>query len=499
MRLRPVAGLIVGGILAVPFSKTAVAQSAPPHAPDTQIQAIQSQIDALQNQLQQLKTDLGTTNQQLKESQTQTKQAQDQAKAAQDQAKATAASVPLVTFPNGRPTISTPDKSASLAIGMQMQFDMGGYFQDNHSDDIQPPGSRELNDGSNLRRGRIFVVGKYGDWTANFTPDFGGSPDGSVSLYEANINYTGFKPITATIGYFKPWETLQDSMSSNDFLFMERPSIVEIARNVAGGDARASLGFKASTEDYFASAYLTGGNWGDQGTTLQNKEQMGGVVRLATRPLHGEDWNIHTGFSGSAVFQPQRSNADQPGDTVENIQLRDRPELRIDMNRLIDTGPIEADNAYTWGFELGGNWRNFLLQGEYIGINVDRTHGDPNTFFQGGYLEGSWVITGEQRKYNTSSAAWARPNPDHPFNPFDGEGGWGAWELAGRYSVTDLNDADIHGGNQQVYGVSLSWYPTNLLRFILQTDYVDVDRHNSDGEDIGQNFWDVALRSQIAF
>jgi phosphate-selective porin OprO/OprP len=499
MRLHHGAGLITAGLLAALSSKTALAQSAPPQSPNTRMQAIESQIDALQNQLQQLKSDLGQTNQQLHESQTQTKQAQDDARKAQDQAKATAASVPLVTFPNGRPTLSTPDKSASLAIGMQLQFDMGGYFQDNHSNDIQPPASRELNDGSNLRRGRIFVVGKYGDWTANFTPDFGGSPDGSVSLYEANINYSGFKPVTATIGYFKPWYSLQDSMSSNDFLFMERPSIVEIARNVAAGDARASFGFKASTDDYFASAYLTGGTWGDQTAGSLNKEQLGGVMRIAARPFHGEDWNVHAGFSGSAVFQPARSNADQPGDTVENIQLRDRPELRVDMNRLIDTGPLEVDNAYTYGVELGGNWHNFLLQGEYIGIAVDRTHSDPNAHFQGGYVEGSWVITGESRKYNTGSAAWARPVPDHPFNPFDGEGGWGAWELAARYSVTDLNSHDINGGNQQVYGMSLSWYPTSLLRFMLQTDYVDVDRQDSAGTEIGQNFWDVALRSQIAF
>jgi phosphate-selective porin OprO/OprP len=499
MRLRPVAGLLVGGILAIPYSKAAIAQPAT-HESDQQIQAIQSQIDALQNQLQQLKTDLGSTNQQLKESQSQTRQAQEDARKAQDQAKATAASVPLVSFPNGRPTISTADKSASLAIGMQLQFDMGGYFQDNHSRDIQPPGARDLNDGSNLRRGRIFFVGKYGDWTANLTPDFGGSPDGTVSLYEANINYTGFKPVTATVGFFKPWETLQDSMSSSDFLFMERPSIVEIARNVAGGDARASLGFKAATDDYFASAYLTGGNWGDQNATLQNDEQLGGVVRVATRPFHGDDWNVHVGFSGSAVAHPSESGVHQDGvDVNQSIQLRDRPELRIDMNRLIDTGAIQTDQAYTYGVELGGNWHNFLLQGEYIGIDVNRAHGDSNVNFQGGYVEGSWVITGESRKYNTGSAAWVRPNPDHPFDPFSGEGGWGAWELAARYSVTDLNDENIHGGNQQVYGLSLSWYPTSLLRFILQGDYVDVDRHDDTGTDIGQNFWDVALRSQIAF
>jgi phosphate-selective porin OprO/OprP len=497
MRQRQGACLITAGIVAALFARTAAAQSTPPQSPNARIQAIESQMNALQNQLQQLKSELEQTNQQLHESQTQAKQAQDAAQAAQEQAKTTAASVPLVTFPNGRPTISTPDKSASLAIGMQLQFDLGGYFQDKHSDNILPAGSRELNDGSNLRRGRIFVVGKYGDWTANVTPDFGGSPDGTVSLYEGNINYSGFKPVTATIGFFKPWYSLQDSMSSNDFLFMERPSIVEIARNVAAGDARASLGFKASTDDYFASAYLTGGSWGDQGAALLNEEQLGGAVRLAMRPFHGEDWNVHVGFSGSGIIQPARSNVDQAGPTTHNIQLRDRPELRIDMNRLIDTGLIPTDHADTWGFELGGNWHNFLVQGEYIRIDVDRDSGS-NLHFDGGYVEGSWVITGESRKYNTGSAAWARPVPAHPFNPVDGEGGWGAWELAARYSVADLNSDDVHGGNQQVYGLSLSWYPTSLLRFILQGDYVDVDRHTG-GTEVGQNFWDLALRSQIAF
>src|SRR5262249_2300213 len=150
---------------------------------------------------------------------------------------------------------------------------------------------------------------------------FGGSPDGNstISLYEANINYRGLKPVTATIGFFKPWDTLQDSQSSNDFLFLERPSITEIARNVAAGAARPSVGAKASTEDYFASGYLTGGTWGDQNAGLLNGEQMGAVVRLATRPFHGDDWNVHTGFSGSYVFRPARSNAHQTGQTVETL------------------------------------------------------------------------------------------------------------------------------------------------------------------------------------
>jgi phosphate-selective porin OprO/OprP len=497
MRPHSLAGLIGAGILALPCMKTAAAQSADAQNPSARIQVIEGQMKMLQDQLQQLKSALVDTNQQLRQSQDQTRQAQDAARKAQDQAKAAADAAPRITFPNGRPTIGSSDKSASLAIGAQLQFDIGGYFQDKHGSDIQPAAARDLDDGSNLRRGKIFIVGKYGDWTANVTPDFGGSPDGSVSLFEANINYSGFKAVTATIGYFKPWYTLQDSMSSNDFLLMERPSIVEIARGIAAGDARASLGFKAATDDYFASAYLTGGSWGDQNGGLLGEEQLGGALRLATRPFHGKDWNVHTGFSGSALIQPARSNAHQPGDTVENIQLRDRPELRIDMNRLIDTGPISTDNAYTWGFELGGNWRNFLLQGEYIRIDVDRNQGE-TLHFDGGYVEASWVITGESRRYDTSASAWARPVPEHPFNPVAGDGGWGAWEVAARYSTVDLNSDDVNGGNQQVYALAVSWYPTALLRFMLQGAYVDVDRRSS-GIETGQNFWDLALRSQIAF
>ena len=461
-----VAGAVVGGGLFAALSfQNALAQAT---TPEGRLKILQDQINSLQQQLEQLKN---TTDQKFE-------------------------SDPIVTFPNNRPTIG--NKNASLAIGAQIQFDMGGYFQNNNTDNVVPAGARELNTGSNLRRARMFLVGKYYDWTVNFAPDFGGSPDGAVSLYEANLNYT-MKPVTMTIGMFKPWYSLQDSMSSNDFLFMERPSIIEIARNIAAGDARASIGAKANGEQWFASGYLTGGNWGDQQATLLNEEQLGVVGRLAGRPLYGEDWNLHVGFSGSYLFQPPDNNINQPGDGVHNIQLRDRPELRIDMNRLIDTGLIDTHTADTWGFEFGGSWRNFLVQGEYVRIDVDRRT-DENLHFQGGYLEASWVITGEPRKYNANSAAFARPVPANPFDPIKGERGWGAWELAARYSVTDLNDNNVNGGNQQVYGLALSWYPNALVRFILQGDYVDVDRQNAAGTtEIGQEFWDVALRSQIAF
>jgi phosphate-selective porin OprO/OprP len=182
-------------------------------------------------------------------------------------------------MPEGRPTIATADGRASLAIGGLVQFDMGGYFQ-NPNPNTQFP---QLNNGVNLRRGRLYFVGKFDDFTVNVTPDFGGSPDGSPTLYEANVNYTGIKPVTATVGYFHPFVSLEDATFPGDLLFLERPAIISIERSVAAGIQRASLGAKASTEDYFASVYLTGPVFGAQKDTLLNGEQLGFIGRLAAR------------------------------------------------------------------------------------------------------------------------------------------------------------------------------------------------------------------------
>jgi phosphate-selective porin OprO/OprP len=300
-------------------------------------------------------------------------------------------------------------------------------------------------------------------------------------------------------------------MSSNDFLFLERPSILEIARNLAAGDSRFSAGGRWAAERWFASAYLTGDSYGTNNTTLGNAQsttgQTGGVLRIAGRPYADPDTDVHLGFTGSYAFDLRRTA------TGQSLQLRDRPELRIDQTRLIDTGGLPAESAYSWGPEFGLRWRNFLLQGEYVRIGVNQAAAGaaprPDLEFDGGYVEASWVMTGEPRRYSAASGAFGRPNPAHPFS-LEG-GGWGAWEAVARWSVADLNDrvtrglpqaatGGVYGGRQEVIGTGLSWYPNTYLRFMLNWDIVNVDRLNAAGTtQIGQRFHTIALRSQLAF
>src|SRR5277367_2472934 len=311
-------------------------------APTDRIDAIEQQIRKMQGELKELKGQLGQAKEQLRQSRGEAQRSKEQARQAQQtaeqakqdaaravtsqsratqtaaKAQAVAAPPPAVTaaaasganiaMPGGRPTISSADGRAFFSIGTQVQFDMGGYFQ-NPGPTAQFP---NLNNGANLRRARIFLVGRFDDFTLNLTPDFGGSPDGTPTLYEANINWTGIKPVTATVGYFKPWYTLYDSQSSNDFLLMERPSIIEISRSLAAGDARASAGAKASTAQLFGSAYLTGAAYGAQSSSLLNGEQLGFVGRLAGRLYYDKDWNIYLGLSGEDVFRPNISSSGTP-------------------------------------------------------------------------------------------------------------------------------------------------------------------------------------------
>lgn len=519
--------LLVGSLLSA-ATGPALAQE------DPRLSAIEAQIHALQAELARVRRDLNASNSELRATrQARTRQPEPSAplgRGAAQQASAPGsgangqgetssvappstsapAAAPAaggISFPAGRPTLSSSDGSTSLAVGLQLHYDVGGYFQGNRTPDTRLV-PRLNTFGENLRRARLPFVFKYQDFTVNVTPDFGGSPDSSPTLYEANINYAPVKALTLTGGYFKPWLTLGDSTSSNDFLFLERPSIVEASRNIAAGDARSVVGARWAENRYFIAAYLTGGSYGSQAPNLATPQQTGATLRVAGRPLATDDLDVHAGFSASDAFRIQRTGAGQ------TLTVQDRPELRIDQNRLVSTGALNARSAYTYGPEFAVRWRNFMLQGEYIRIGVDRADGGaavraPGLEFSGGYAEASWIITGEPRRYASSAGAFGGPHPARPFSLRTG--GTGAFEAVARYSHIDLNDhaargrtatsaGGVYGGVQDVYAVGVNWYPNDHLRLMLDYDIINVDRLNATGTtQVGQRVQAVAVRAQAAF
>lgn len=408
---------------------------------------------------------------------------------------------PKVALSNGRVSISSADGSSSVALRGRIFADVAYYNQDSPGSLATDPrrgsvggaGNREtfaaqdLSSGLNFRRATIGIDGKFArDWSYRFLYDFGGSgTEGPARINEAWLNYGGWSFASLQVGAFSPPANLEDSTSVEDSLFLERATPAELSRALAAGEGRYAIGMRHVNDRWLAAAHITGAVVNDAEIY---DEQLAFVGRAAGLVATSDDYNAHLGANLSYVFEAPDTLGENQSGVRNAIRLRDRPELRVDSTRLIDTGPIDADSAYSYGLEAAGNWRNFFVQAERFWYGVDRragvVGGDPS--FGAWYVQGSWVLTGERRRYNMATASWQQPRPAKPFTR--GEG-MGAFELAARFSSTDLDwnvgdtlglapQGGIRGGEQQIFTLGLNWYPNNLVKFMLDYMRVDVDRAN---------------------
>ena len=503
----------------------------------------QQLIEAQQAEIQRLKAEVGETaaaaaSQAPVAQAVQTQQAQIATlETSAEQQKIADREKPRVSYPAGRPTLTSPDGRYSIALRGLVQMDAGHYAQapqgppatDFRRGSVGAAANRDTNaagdlsDGGNFRRARLGVEGTFNrDWGYRFVTEFAGSgTEGPARINDAWISYTGFAPFTVQAGAFSPSANMDDGTAPDDTLFAERASASELSRTLGGADGRLGLAIKAATPRWMGSVTFTTRTVNDAEV---NDSQAAVVARAAHLLFTSDDVNIHVGANGTWVF----SAADQGLPTAPRypIRLRERPEFRLDSTRLIDTGAIDAAHAYAAGLELGAQYRNLYLQAETFWFGVQRRAptalSDPRFF--GFYLQGSWVITGESHRYNMATGSFQSPRP---YAPLTRSGGLGAWELAVRYSSIDLNydaglplaaaPADgVRGGEQHIWSVGLNWYPNTNLRVMLDYLHIDVNRLNPAGPgnltpfgaapatppigvQIGQTANVVALRTQLGF
>ena len=486
---------------------------------NAQIQLLQQQIQQMQQQLQSLQNQVNA-------------QAAQPPAAAPSATAANAIPMPHLTqTPGHRFGIQSADGQNSIALSMQLQFDAGDYLS-YHPDSaatgvahgLSAATPHDLNSGVNARRARFGVVGTIaGDWGYTFVWDFGGSqdsgsggttnPGAGAGIEKGYITYNGLYngpfPVAFDLGYQDVPYTLDEATSSNDILFMERASSQVIAANIAAGDFRSAAGIRSNDDRYWAGVYVTGPT---SGTTHSFPEQYGMAARAAYQLLQEQDYTLHVGADFEALLKAPSTTA---APLLDTLTLSDRPELRIDPTSIISTGALgtagnQVSGAQVYSYELAGNYENLFAQSEGFVYQISR-YGLPDNTFYGGYLQGAWTITGEQHKYNPAAGAYGGITPAVPFSLKNG--GWGAWELAARYSYMNLDDNvasalaggaaagkgnGIVGGRQQVMTLGLNWYPNNNIRFDLDYLHGLIDKTSTAGEN-GASFDALAARAQVQF
>jgi phosphate-selective porin OprO/OprP len=476
---RNIRALLLAGAAFLALVPPADAASAGDNA--AKIDQIQQQIDELNSQVVDLKRSQSSQY-------------------ADIQAQAIKPADVSVSLKNGRPGFKTADGDFTAEIRTLVQFDTAYYGQGK-----APPGT-DLSSGSDFRRARLGVQGTlFKDWSYQFIYDFGGSGSEGAAISSAYIQYDGLGPVHWKIGAYPTPESFDDTTLASDLLFLERAQPTDLARGLAGSDGRDGTTLFAYGDDYYVAASYTGDLVQD---TAVFDEQQAAVGRVAWRLFHDEDSNLAIGADSTYIFKLADSAAgpNSPGP----LRLRERPEFNVDDNsiRLIDTGTLDASKVLEWGLEAAGNWHSVYAQGGYFNFDVTRRASAlPNPSFDGWYLQGSWVLTGEAKPYNPSTGSYGLPKPDSTFS-FE-RAGSGAWELAGRYSVLDLDDnaglaghatptGGIRGGEQKIWTAGLNWYPNNAIRFVLDYQHVDVSRLTAAGADAGAKLDDVSLRVQLS-
>lgn len=295
----------------------------------------------------------------------------------------------------------------------------------------------ELDDAGLVRRASLGLEGQYGDWGFEAGYDFSG--DGAFK--DAYVAYTGWQAGDLAVGQFKVPFGLEQQTSSSSLTFIER----SLPSDAFAPSRRRGIGFARGGAPYTIAAMAFG-------SSIRGEEEGKGVAARATfAPLLEKDRRVlHLGASASW------EESDHPA------KLSARPEARPADEKLVKTGKIKhVDRTALLGLEAAWQQGPVSVQAEWVRAHLRRTSGRPDLNFDGWYVAGSWLLTGEVRRYR-----------DGKFKSINSGQPGGAWELAARYSRVKLDHRDIDGGREDNITLGVNWYANDHLRLML--NYIDV-------------------------
>lgn len=349
----------------------------------------------------------------------------------------------------------------SANITVEIQSDFAWFDQD--AKNIATVG--EIPDGAFFRRARLGVFGELYK-TVEYRLEFDFAGDARPRFLDNWIALTNIPIVKNLIvgHYFEPFSL--ERYSPNRFVTFTERSLADTfvpARNMGmmvygnafdGRMAFAAGGFRSGSDHYGDDVSFNSGYAGTVHATYLPWFEEFGQDNL--RLLH---------LGGSASY---RSTGDDPVNYSTRPSVRMRQQGVAGVPVFVSTGDLEdASHVSLLGLEAA--WVNgpFSVQSEAIMSQVNRRQNDDPRFF-GGYVYGSWFLTGESRSYSPTSilgrfreGIFQRTVPrSNVFDASSGSGwsGYGAIELAVRWAFIDLNDAGVNGGHLEDMTYGVNWY-----------------------------------------
>ncbi len=342
-----------------------------------------------------------------------------------------------------------------------------------------------------FRRLRLFLSGSgYGVYDYKFNLDFetgdAKMKDVFVGIHEIPLlGYVRFGHYYAPVG-------LESQTSSKYITFMERA----MSTVIFGSDRRLGISaYRLSPGNTFYlhyGAFLEGFD-NDDFEVVNDNHGVRAEVRGTWTPVYTANGRgvLHFGVAGAYVDAPE-----------ETVRFSNRPEVHKN-KRWLDTDVINARHHTVLGLEAASVYGPFSLQSEFFYTQADGIGGADDVDLYGAYAYASYFLTGEHRNLDNEDKVFGRVKPNTNFwivNTCDGPcAGWGAWELAGRWSWLDYTDPSLAGvgsaGQINNLTVGLNWYWNPYTRVMFEWMHPFLNRN-----DIGAAEADIlGMRIQYDF
>jgi phosphate-selective porin OprO/OprP len=267
--------------------------------------------------------------------------------------------------------------------------------------------------------------------------------------------------------------------SSRHNVFIERPFVIEGFNQDARRLGLASYGVSDNERWNWRYGVWNQRNVQALGNYIDDHLQLEVAGRLANTLWYDDV----SGGRGYAHWAISGTHADSTTNATNEARFRTRPEARSS-NRWLNTGRIDgADHFELLGLEGVVNVGAVQIVGEYQSVWLSRDAGFEDVRFDGAYVYASYFLTGEHMPWDRKSGTLGRVIPHQNFWLVDKcngcrDGGWGAWQLAARYSYADFSDQDVLGGEGEslTIGMNWLWNPNARMKF----NYINGQINNRD-------------------
>lgn len=434
-----------------------------PGAAPSELEALRDQVYELNKRLRQIEVQAETD------------------KAATD---AAAKKAPVISAGADGFSITSPDKAFQLKIGGRIAYDVAFFKQDEELE--RAVGDEQ--DGTGFRYARLRLSGRLWDNVShNFEIDFAGESGQDTPIFRdvyvqlEKIPYFAGKDFTFRVGHYREPFSLEELTPVVYRTFNERSlaNVFVPSRNAGIQISDALLGEpKQERLTWAIGAFKETDNWP---SSNDSDEDQGYQItaRVTGLPWYADEGRklLHLGLAYS------HRNPDGA-----RLAYGARPESRLALFRYADPDNLpvgfrlrdaRADDVDLLGLEAASVYGPFSLQGEYIRSDVDTTFGG-DVVFDGYYAQATYFLTGESRPYRNDRGLFDRVVPKRSFG-WKSASGWGAWEVAARYSSVDLNDGPVRGGQHDAITLGLNWYLNPNARVTWNYTHNEVEHDLYDG------------------